>query len=293
MQPNRLVYTLIFLLFLSFSVSAQEDLLAELDTEEKAYPVTSTFKGTRLISGHTVKMLDQGVLDFVISHRFGRVNEGAEEFFGLDNAQIRLGLEYGITDFFTIGIGRSSFQKVLDGYAKARILEQKSSGMPISLVAFGSIASKTGDGAFYDVTVDHETKHRLYYTAQLLAARKFSSKFSAQLAPIWVHRNLVQFADDPNDVFALGVGARYKVTNRIAINAEWYPQLVDRVDGYYDALSVGVDIETGGHVFQIHLTNSRSMIEEGFVSETTGTWSKGDIHIGFNISRVFDLSPKK
>lgn len=286
--------TAVFLLC-SMSVFAQDDLMSLLDEGGENQQVESAFKSTRLISGQTTEMRKAGVLDFVISHRFGTVNQGIEQFYGLDDSQIRLGLDFGISDRLNIGIGRSSFQKIVDGMIKFKILNQQTGekSAPVSVVAFTSMAIKTGDGAFIDPTLDHPFSDRLYSTVQLLVSRKMNTNLSLQLMPTYIHRNLVPSGQYPNDVIAVGVGGRYKVTQRMAINAEWYPQVTDKGPDIYDALSFGVDIETGGHVFQIHITNSRSMIEQGFVSETTGNWGDGDIHLGFNVSRVFDLSPKK
>lgn len=283
------------LLFCSFSSIAQDDLMSLLKDEEGSKEVEATFKSTRLISGQTTEMRSAGILDFVISHRFGTVNQGIEQFYGLDDSQIRLGLDYGITDRLNVGIGRSSFQKIVDGSLKYKILIQQTGdqSMPISLVAFTSLAIKTGDGAFTDPTVDHPFSDRLYSTFQLLVSRKMNSNLSLQFMPTFIHRNLVPSGEYPNDVVALGVGGRYKVSKRVAINAEWFPQVTEKGPEVTNALSFGVDIETGGHVFQLHITNSRSMIEQGFISETTGNWGDGDIHLGFNISRVFDLTPNK
>lgn len=285
----------LFFLFCSFSAFAQDDLMSLLAEEEKDQEVEATFKSTRLISGQTTEMRSAGILDFVISHRFGTVNQGIEQFYGLDDAYIRLGLDYGVTDRLNVGIGRSSFQKVVDGSIKYKILIQQTGkkSVPVSLVAFTSLAIKTGDGAFSDPTIDHPFSDRLYSTFQLLVSRKMNTNLSLQFMPTFIHRNLVPSGEYPNDVIALGVGGRYKISKRVAINAEWFPQVTEKGPEVTNALSFGVDIETGGHVFQIHLTNSRSMIEQGFISETTGSWSDGDIHIGFNISRVFDLTPNK
>ena len=288
----------VLVLFVIISVStgfAQDDLMSLMQESqpEQSYEVTSTWKGMRLISGHTTRVLNPGVMDFVISHRFAPINTGIDEFFGLDDSQIRLGLEYGIVKGLTVGVGRSSHEKVVDGYLKYQVLTQKENkGAPITLTGFTSLAIKTGDGAFSDPDFDNSFSQRLHYSYQLLIARKFSSKFSAQLMPSLIHHNTVTYESEPNDVYALGVGGRYKISNRMSINAEYYPQF-NNTDEFTNALSFGVDIETGGHVFQIHITNSRAMIEEGFITGTTGEWSEGDIHIGFNVARSFNLKAGK
>ncbi|MFY0654757.1 MAG: hypothetical protein JXQ96_22185 [Cyclobacteriaceae bacterium] len=282
--------------FLSHLAFAQDDLMSLLDddNDETKY-TTATFKSTRLVSGHSVEVRPGGVLEFVIAHRFGTLNSGANSFWGLDDSQIRLALEYGLSDKVNIGLGRSSRSKTIDSFVKYKILRQSAgaSSVPISLTAFTSMTIATGPGAFSDPSRDNKFSQRVGYSYQLLAARKFNSNLSLQLMPTLIHRNIVLTTNDPNDVLALGFGGRYKLSNRIALNAEYYLQLTEQDAVYTNALSIGFDIETGGHVFQLHLTNARSMIERGFVSETTGSWGDGDIHFGFNVSRVFNLKPKK
>ncbi|WP_109830788.1 DUF5777 family beta-barrel protein [Reichenbachiella versicolor] len=279
-------------LFSAVSAYGQDDLMSMLDTKQESKEVTSTFKASRLVSGQTVRTLDKNTLDFVINHRFGAINSGVEEFWGLDDAQIRLGLEYGVTDDLMVGIGRSSYEKTVDGYLKYKILSQQTSGVPVTVTGFASMAIKTDKDAFADPDYDYSFSQKTSYAYQLLVARKFNSKLSLQLMPTLIHRNLVVTANDSNDVVALGVGGRYKFTPRVSFNVEYYPQF-NNTDDYTDALSLGVDIETGGHVFQLHVSNSRAMIEKGFVAETTGEWGEGDLFFGFNISRSFALGKKK
>ena len=267
-----------------------QGLLDELEaTAEPTDTVAeATFKGTRIVNGHSVALWHEGALGFIISHRFGRLNGGAYEFFGLDDANIRLGLEYGITDFLNVGVGRNSFQKTYDGYLKLRLLQQQSGRktIPVTVVGFSSLAINTLKNAEQDLPFSA----RVDYTYQLLIARKFSSRLSLQLTPTLVHRNLVERREIPNDLYALGLGGRWKFNSRVSLNAEYFLRLNAETEPLYnDAFALGVDIETGGHVFQLHLTNAQSMIEEGFITETTGDFFSGDIHFGFNISRVFQL----
>lgn len=280
-----------YLLFavLSFNALAQEDELLELLESEQAESegyVSATFKSTRVINGHSIETRSNGVLEFIISHRFGTLNSGYEEFFGLDFSTVRLGLEYGLTDDLNIGIGRSSFDKVIDAFLKYRFVRQ-SDNFPFTATAFASLARKTVD------QVGLGGIERNAYTGQILIARKFNSNFSFQVAPTVIQRNLVATTDDDNLLIAVGLGARYKVSNRIAIVTEYYPQLSDKSDQFQNAFAVGVDIETGGHVFQLHFTNATQMNERGFIGETTENFWDGDIHYGFNITRVFDLKPNK
>jgi len=234
-----------------------------------------------------------GVLQFIILHRFGRINEGASELFGLDRANIRLALEYGITDWLNIGIGRSNIEKTYDGFVKARILRQSAgaSNMPFGVVFVGSVGINTLENINPNRELDFN--NRLSYTHQLLIARKFSDRFSLQLAPTLVHRNLVETAEEQNDILALGIGARYKINPSVAINFEYYPVLSGGTsDRFNNVLSLGVDIETGGHVFQLVFSNSIAMTENLFIAETQGSWMDGDIHFGFNINRVFTVAKK-
>lgn len=285
---------LILLAFLTLlpALKAQDidELLDEVTQEDKRY-VSATFKSTRIISGHSIERMPEGQLDFRISHRFGPVNTGPYEFFGLDQALIHLSLEYGFTDWLMAGIGRGNYEKTYDGFLKLSILRQRSGkGAPLSLSYLSAMAINTlkwngpSDLPFWD---------RASYVHQILAARKFGERISLELNPTFVHRNLVATELDPNDLLSMGIGGRFKITKRLLINAEYYYVVPPRhnyaSEKTYNPLSIGVDIETGGHVFQLHATNSRAMIEKGFIGETTGRWTEGDIFFGFNISRVFTL----
>ena len=284
----RKLYILAVIALSSINVKAQEDLLDILNSEqtEEVNTTLAIFKGARLINGHTIVTRKTGELEFVISHRFGRINTGIDEFFGLDGANVRFSLEYGITDNLTAGIGRNSFEKVYDGFLKYGLLKQSTGekNMPISLTAFSSMAIRTLKDP--DFTED-DFNSKVSYTHQVLIARKFNDKFSFQLAPTYVHRNKV-LENQENDIIALGIGGRMKLNTRVSLNAEYYYRLTEELDASYkDSLGVGVEIETGGHVFHLNFTNSRSMVERGFITETDGNFFKGDIHFGFNISRVF------
>lgn len=290
---TRLSLTL-FLFLIPAGIFAQDDLMNLLNENapKETNITTATFKSTRIMNGHSIERMPAGQLDVRISHRFGRLNSGAYEFFGLDQANMHLSLEYGIFNWLMAGVGRSNYEKTFDGFTKFSILRQSSGEkvMPISLSLFSSVALKSLK--WTDPTRTNYFTSRLSYVGQVLIARKFNQTFSLQLTPSYVHRNLVATELDPNDLYALGAGGRMKLTKRISLNAEYYylanpkSYMSQKV---YDPLSVGIDLETGGHVFQFIFTNSRAMIEKGFIGETTGNWLKGDIHFGFNISRVFTL----
>lgn len=296
----------LFVLFTAFvlKAAAQDttglDLLAELEKETaqnqaaQTQYATATFKTTRLVGGHSSENVAKGVMDVKISHRFGTINKGGYELFGLDNATMRMGIDYGITDYLMVGIGRSTYQKTYDAFFKIKLLRQSTGrrNMPISLSYVPTIAYKAI--RFENPEQNNYTTSRLYYTHQLIIARKFSDKLSLQLMPTLVHRNLVSLQTDPNDIVAIGIGGRQKITKRLSLNAEYYYQLPQyKLQGTTNSLSIGFDIETGGHVFQLHFTNSQGMNERTFITETTGKWEKGDILFGFNISRVFTIGKRR
>lgn len=271
------------------------DLLAEESTEGPQ-PVEALFKATRVINGHSVKQLKQGELDFRISHRFGRVNAGAYEFFGLDQSNIHFSLEYGLLDRLMVGVGRGTYEKTIDAFARYNIANQQTGKKAFPLtVSYLSTIEAIGL-KWSDPSRTNYFSSRLSFTQQLLVARKFS-RLTVQMMPTFLHRNLVQTEMDQNDLFAMGVAGRYKLANRLAVNCEYYyvvrPIPQRTTQKMYNPLSVGFDIETGGHVFQIVMTNAQGMREGGFIGKTAGSWLKGDIHLGFNISRVFTLDSKK
>ena len=292
---------IVALLGVATALPAQDDLLSLLGEEEEDLVVLTdaSFKTTRVINSHSLENVAHGVLDFKIGHRFGFLNEGFNEFFGLDQATIRLGLDYGVTPELMVGIGRSSYQKTVDGFVKYKLLRQCDQGcnMPITLAGVAAMSMNTQeeeDLPWYDPTVENYFSHRLAYSFQLIAGRKFSESFTLQLMPGLVHKNLVPDSTYAHDILNMGVAGRIKLTKRVAINAEYFyvpPDMLE--EGYYNSFSIGVDIETGGHVFQLHATNSTGMFERAYITETVGQWSEGDIHFGFNISRVFTLHDPK
>jgi Membrane bound beta barrel domain (DUF5777) len=284
-------------LCLFFQIGNSQNLLDLLEDEVKkeAKPdfTTATFKTTRLINGHTVENVAGGVLDFRISHRFGFVNTGITEFFGLDQATMRLGLDYGLSNRWMIGVGRSTYQKQLDGFTKFKILRQAPGKMPITISAVSAIMLKTAPDS--DPNRINYYTSRLFFSHQVLIGRKFSERISFQVMPTFIHYNLAETPNTINDVLAFGGGGRVKLSKRVSLNAEYYYQLpTNKLEGTQNSIAIGFDIETGGHVFQLQFTNSTGMTERTFISETTGNFFKGDIHFGFNISRVFTLQdPRK
>ena len=285
----------ILLIVAAMPALAQEDDLMNLFGDEETVDYTyATFKSTRIIKGQSIENPAKGNLLFVVSHQFGRVNSGAYEFFGLDQATIHLGFEYGFTNRLTLGIGRSSLKKTFDGFLKYKLLRQSTGArvMPISVSYWGNAIINSL--RWQNPERENYFSSRMQFAHQLLIARKFSNSISLQLTPTYIHRNLVETVQDQNDVFAIGAGGRFKITQRMSINAEYFYLLPgETADQYKNALALSLDIETGGHVFQLFFSNSAGMIEEYFIAETTGDWFGGDIHFGFNINRTFVIQKPK
>ncbi len=284
---KSLIFALLSLLLFQ-KVNAQ-DLMSMLDDDKPAKEfTTATFKTTHLIVGQSIENVAKNHLNLVISHHFGKVNDGLYNFFGLDQSTIRLGLEYGLTDRIELGIGRSSFQKTVDGFVKVKLLKQNNINMPLTVSYYGNTAVNTLK--WEDPARKNYFTSRLAFVNQILIARKFNERLSLQTMPVFVHKNLVPAIADQNDSYAIGVGGRYKLTKHVSVNAEYYYLLPGKTaDDNENSLSLGFDIETGGHVFQLFLTNSQPLFERGFITETQGRWNKGEIYLGFNIIRTFSL----
>ncbi|MEJ2594628.1 MAG: DUF5777 family beta-barrel protein [bacterium] len=286
---------LILFLFLSCALLAQDDMMDLLaDDEPRVEYTDATFKTTLLVIGQSVENPPTGNLIFNVQHRFGRVNSGWYEFFGLDQANTRIGFQYGINDWLGIGIGRSSYLKTYDGWVKVKILRQSTGKkkMPITMDYFGSMAISSLKWQYPER--ENYFSSRLSYAHQLLIARKISRGVSLQLMPSFVHYNLVEETTDDNDVWSIGAGGRFKISNRVSINVEYFYLLSQQTASVYEnPFSVGFDIETGGHVFQLYVSNAEGLIEQHFLGRSTGRWLDGDIHIGFNISRAFTIKKPK
>lgn len=288
MSYSKLNFCFILFSILTFQMSAQDEWEKQVnEMEQQTQETTATFKTTRLASSQTIEQVKAGVLDFRINHRFGRFSDGFDNFFGLDNAVTRIGFDYGITDYLMVGVGRSTLNKEYDGFGKVKILGQKGSKMPITLdylLAASVVAEK------YPVP-NIDFFNRVSYINQLLIARKFNDKLSLQLMPTYVHYNMTQFPEEKNDLFAVGLGGRFKLTRRTALTLEYLyvPNNMKR-NNNYNPLTIGLDVETGGHVFQLFVSNASGLTERSLFTASTSQWTKGELHFGFNISRVFTVN---
>jgi hypothetical protein len=300
MKKINSILILIFTIFTS-QLFAQDDLMKELQDMSPSKPATvfATFKSTRIITGQSIEHIAAKHLNLVILHRFGEINGGAYTLWGMDQANMRIALEYGINDKIQLGLGRSSIGKTYDGNIKWKILAQSKGkgGMPISLGYYGNIAVNTME--WTDPSIHNYFTSRLSYFHQLNIAKKFNEYLSLQVSPTLAHQNLVQLTNDKNSVFALGLGASWKISRSVRFNVEYYPRLTGRDQltssgaKAYDYLGMGFDIETGGHVFQLMFTNGDGMLEQQMLRDTKTQWSNAGIRLGFNLARTFSFENEK
>ena len=270
---------------LIISLTAQDDMLELIDDGTvSSVPVQATFKATRIVNSQSIELTRPKILEFMILHRFGSMTNGFYDLFGMDEAAIRFDLKYGINDRISLGVGRSSLNKTYDIFTKLKLLKQTSGGssFPFSLALFSKIEIATIDQ-------DLPMNDQLTFDIQVLAARKFSPSISGQVMPTFIHRNLVQTSEESHDLLSFGVGGRVKATRRVSINADTFFPLGERDGSFKQSWGLGCDIETGGHVFQLMITNVQGSFESEYIENATGTFDELNLFLGFNITRVFSL----
>lgn len=277
------------LLFLSVFASglafAQDDLLKDIDTVQTENTETSqpAFKALQIVTGQSTKLTAKKEWYIVVAHRFGDVSRGFKDFFGLDDASTKLGVIYGATDWLSLSLSRETNLKTFEGGAKYRLVRQNEN-FPVDVVGYNVMAVNT------ELSKDNyphlQFGDRLSYLTQALISRRFSDKFSLQFTPSYVHKNLYEPSVEDRDQFFTGLGGRYKISKRISINAEYFVNF-DNHSFYKNPLSLGMDLETGGHVFQLLFSNSQLNSDIGYLTNATGKWEKGQIFFGFNLYRVF------
>ena len=280
-----MIRILIIIIGISKTLYAQDDLLDLIDDGlENTYPVNATFKAKRIVNSQSIEMPKPRILDFMILHRFGSMSNGAYDLFGMDEAVIRFDLKYGLSDRISFGIGRSSLNKTFDIFTKVKIMSQKTGyrSFPITLVFFSKMEIET-------IIKDMSMNDRITYDFQFLLAKKFNRSLSLQLMPTLIHRNLVETNSDSHDLISIGVGGRMKMTKRTSINFDTFFPVGQRSEAYRQGWGIGYDIETGGHVFQLMLTNARGSFESEYIENASGTLKDLDLYLGFNIARVFYL----
>lgn len=270
-----------------------DQILSSISVTDTPYIVNGTFKGTTIVNGQSVELPGHMDLQFNVSHRFGAINQGIYTLFGIDQGTTRLGFEYGLKDIIGLSIGRSTYEKIYDGSVKIKVLRQQtgSINIPVTISVYSALFIKSLN--WEEPDRENLFSSRLSFTTQLLIARKFNKNLSLQLTPSYIHKNLVPTPADQNNIFSIGGGGRYKLTRRFSLNGEYYWLIPgETANNYSNSLAMGFDIEAAGHVFQIMATNSQMMFARGFITETEGKWSEGDIFLGFNLYRVFPTGRK-
>lgn len=279
-------YILLLLFLVPVSIYAQDDLLSEIDEGTAVDYKSAAFKGLKIVNFESTKMITKGEAYLVISHRFGSIKGGFDDFFGLDQAVTRINYLYGLSDYINIGISRSSFRKMYESSLKVRLLREKEGGFLFTVVSSNNILVNSSLDA--DILPGLEFKNRLGYTSQLLISKKFNENFSLQLMPTFFHDNYVDINEQSNSQYVIGFGGRHKISKRVSLNFDYgYHLNRASTSPFVNPLSIGFDIETGGHVFQLHFTNAQPMNTNGFLGQATGDWGEGNIFFGFNLSRVF------
>ncbi len=270
--------------FLSGFTFAQEDLLKDIDTISTTTDTSQpAFKALQIVTGQSTKLAAKKEWYIVVAHRFGDISTGFKNFFGLDNASTKLGVIYGISDAVSVSLSRETNMKTFEGALKYRLIKQNEN-FPVDIVGYNVIGTNT---ELDKDTYPHLTfSDRLSYLTQALISRRFNDKLSVQLTPSYIHKNLYNQNIEDKNQFLAGLGGRYKISKRVSVNAEYFVNF-DNHSFYKNPLSLGLDIETGGHVFQLLFTNSQINSDIGYLTNASGNWGKGHIFFGFNLYRVF------
>jgi hypothetical protein len=287
MNISKITFLLFFLF--SFGIAmAQDDLLKELDTDSvgKKEIETAAFKGLQVCTMQSTKLASKGEWYFLVAHRFGDITEGFDNFFGLDNALTKIGGLYGATNWLTLGFSRQTYNRIYELTIKYKFANQEVNGFPVTIVGYNTmdINSNLGEDEFPYL----KSSNRFAFSTQLPISRKFSNAFSLELNPIYIHKNLYEPLFEKADNFLLALGGRHKISKRISLNAEYTFRLnAKETNFYHNPLTVGMDVETGGHVFQLVFSNSQPMNDVSYFTNATGITEGKGIYFGFNLYRVF------
>ncbi|EMQ95481.1 hypothetical protein D778_02575 [Xanthomarina gelatinilytica] len=278
---NRILLIIVLFVFGS-QIKAQVNLLDSLDMAQNDRTTNTAFKGLQIVNLQSTKMINKGDFYFLVSHRFGSLDDGVNTFFGLDNANTKIGAIYGVKNWLALGLSRHTLNKVYEGTVKYRISTQNQK-MPVTLVGYHSL--QINSQIDKDTYPDLSFQNRLTYVSEILISRAFSKKLSLELVGAFIYKNLYNPQIENQKQLSVGAGGRFKLSKRLSLNAEYL--YANRPSFYNNPLSLGLDIETGGHVFQLLFTNSQAMTESEYLTNATGDWTKGEIYFGFNLYRVF------
>ena len=282
-------FSFVLMFFTIGYASAQDDLLDQLNAEKSnAKEIeTTAFKGLQICNIQSTKLTAKGEWYMVISHRFGDLTLGLDNFFGLDNALTKIGGIYGVTNWLSLGATRHTYNKIYELTAKYKFADQVVSGFPVTIVGYNTMDINTALST--DLYPNLQFTNRLAYSSQLLMSRKFSDALSAEVGGVFVHKNLFDEALELEDQYLVAVGGRYKLSKRLSVNLDYAYKVNQLANAplYQNPLTLGLDIETGGHVFQMVFSNSQPMNDVAVFTNATGNWNGGSLYFGFNMYRVF------
>ncbi|QBN18321.1 DUF5777 family beta-barrel protein [Flavobacterium nackdongense] len=284
---SKIVY--FFCFFFCFGIAqAQDDLLKELDSDSiaKSQITAAAFKGLQICTMQSTKLASKGEWYFLVAHRFGDLTEGFDNFFGFDNALTKIGGLYGVTNWLTVGLSRHTLNKNYELTAKYKLANQEEQGFPVTIVGYNTmdINTKLSTDEFPEL----KGTDRMAFSTQLLISRKITTGFSMEIVPIYIHKNLYEPLSEEVDNFLLAGGGRYKISKRISINAEYALRLnANDSSFYHNPATIGLDIETGGHIFQLVFSNSQAMNDVSYFTNANGISDGKGIYFGFNLYRVF------
>lgn len=287
MKNIKILYCLLSL-FSFTHLFAQDDLLNELSDSKnsKKEVADAAFKGLQITTMQSTKLAAKGEWYFLVSHRFGDLTNGLDNFFGLDNALTKIGGLYGVRNWLTVGFSRHTYNKTYELSGKVRFIQQEVDGFPVTIVGYTTMDINTKLET--DVYPNLRGSDRLAYSFQLPISRKFSKSFSLEVNPIYIHKNLIDPNFEKENQFLVASGGRYKLSKRLSLNLEYAGRINEiEHDYYHNPLTVGLDIETGGHVFQLVFSNSQALNDVSYFTNALGKWDDKGIFFGFNIYRVF------
>lgn len=301
-MKNNTSFLVYFFMVMGLNVSIHaQDLL---DTLEKEYPDTpqyeiATFKASRISIGHSIENRKKGVLEIMAMNRFWNIpNRETSQSFVTDKLSSRIALEYGISDRLTFGAGGTTLEGIFDGFLKYKLIRQRRNkgGFPLSITLFQNASYRSErNKPLANINLSEDFMDRLAFTSQILIARKFTRQFSAQIAPTFIHRGSSVFDEDPHNQFAIGIGGRYKVGGHVSIVSEYYyvANPLKSIDTY-DAFSLGVNWEVSDVMLQFNVTNTRSMVEDAFITQTPNNFNgkDGNFVFGFNASFILHTKNK-
>lgn len=282
-------FSFVFVFFTIGYASAQDDLLDQLNAEKSTVKdiETTAFKGLQICNIQSTKLTSKGEWYMVISHRFGDLTLGLDNFFGLDNALTKIGGVYGVTNWLSLGATRHTYNKIYELTAKYKFTDQVVNGFPVTIVGYNTMDINTALST--DLYPNLQFTNRLAYSSQLLMSRKFSEALSFEIGGVYVHKNLFDEALELEDQYLVAVGGRCKLSKRLSVNLDYAYKVNQLANAplYQNPLTLGLDIETGGHVFQMVFSNSQPMNDVAVFTNATGNWNGGSLYFGFNMYRVF------